>query len=143
MLYTTIIESSADQDTVQRDLFQLEQWVAMWQKNISPSKYNTMSITLKHQPSPYSLYMYLNTLCYTPYCWRESHSRIYRFTLPAPLTGQSRGENRANKILGVHRRKLASCGPVVKEQAYLALVCPVCGYGSIAWSPYTERYQQY
>ena len=73
MLYTTIIESSAEHDMVQQDLLQLEQWVAMWQKNVAPRKCNTMSITLKHQPSPY---MYLNTLCYTPYSWRESHSRI-------------------------------------------------------------------
>ena len=33
-----------------------------------------------------------------------------------------------------------SCSPVDKGQAYLTLVCPVCKYGSVAWSPYTKKY---
>ena len=47
------------------------------------------------------------------------------FTLPAPFnwSKQTVGlhEKKATKILGVHRRNLATCGPVVKEQAYLAM----------------------
>ena len=27
---------------------------------------------------------------------------------------------------------------VVKERAYLTLVCPVCEYSSVAWSPYAQ-----
>ena len=27
----------------------------------------------------------------------------------------------------------------VKERAYLSLACPVCEYGSITWSPYTQK----
>ena len=27
----------------------------------------------------------------------------------------------------------------VKERAYLSLVCPVCEYCSITWSPYTQK----
>ena len=33
-----------------------------------------------------------------------------------------------------------SCSPVDKGRAYLTLVCPVCKYGSVAWSPYTKKY---
>ena len=48
-------------------------------------------------------------------------------------------KKKANKILGVLQRNLASCSAVVKERAYLTLVRPVCEYGSVAWSPYTQK----
>ena len=55
------IESSADHDKLQQDLFQLEEWAAMWQMNFAPSKCHIMSITLKRQSSSFSY-----TLCNTP-----------------------------------------------------------------------------
>ena len=55
------IESSADHDTFQQDLLQLEEWAAKWQMNFAPSKCYIMSITLKRQPSSFSY-----TLCNTP-----------------------------------------------------------------------------
>ena len=55
------IESSADHDTFQQDLLQLEEWEAKWQMNFAPSKCYIMSITLKRQPSSFSY-----TLCNTP-----------------------------------------------------------------------------
>ena len=95
---------------------------AMWQKNFTPSKCNTVSISLKHQPSRY---MYLNTLCNTPYFWWVSLFRngrlILHCQLPQLVKADCRHEKKAKKILGVHRRNLATCGPVVKEQAYLAM----------------------
>ena len=55
------IESLADHGTFQQDLLWLEQWAAMWQMNLAPSKCYTMSIALKHQPSSF-----LHALCNTP-----------------------------------------------------------------------------
>ena len=119
----TVCFISADHDTVQQDLLLLEQWAAMWQKNFTPSKCNTVSISLKHQPSRY---MYLNTLCNTPYFWWVSLFRNGRLILHCQLPQLVKADCRstwkeATKILGVHRRNLATCGPVVKEQAYLAM----------------------
>ena len=48
-------------------------------------------------------------------------------------------KKKANKILGVLQRNLSSCSTVVKERACLSLVRPVCKYGSVAWSPYTQK----
>ena len=48
-------------------------------------------------------------------------------------------KKKANKILGVLQRNLTSCSAVVKERTYLSLVGPVCEYGSVAWSPYTQK----
>ena len=133
----TVCFISADHDTVQQDLLLLEQWAAMWQKNFTPSKCNTVSISLKHQPSRY---MYLNSLCNTPYFWWVSLFRNGRLILYCQLPQLVKADSRstwkeATKILGVHRRNLATCGPVVKEQAYLAMSIH-CLH---AWSPYTQN----
>ena len=48
-------------------------------------------------------------------------------------------KKKANKILGVLQRNLSSCRAVVKERTYLSLVRPICEYGSVAWSPYTQE----
>ena len=48
-------------------------------------------------------------------------------------------KKKANKRLGVIQRNLSSCRAVVKERAYLSLVRPICEYGSVAWSPHTQK----
>ena len=48
-------------------------------------------------------------------------------------------KKKGNKILGVLQRNLSSCSAVVKERACLSLVRPVCEYGSVACSPYTQK----
>ena len=48
-------------------------------------------------------------------------------------------KKKAIKILGVLQRNLSSCRAVVKERVYLSLVRPICAYGFVAWSPYTQK----
>ena len=48
-------------------------------------------------------------------------------------------KKKANKILGVLQRNLASSSAVFKERGYLTLVRPVYEYDSVAWSPYTQK----
>ena len=77
-------------------------------------------------PLAWTRYMYLNTLCNTPYFWWVSLFRNGRLILHCQLPQLVKADCRstwkeATKILGVHRRNLATCGPVVKEQAYLAM----------------------
>ena len=130
------IESSADHDKLQQDLFQLEEWAAMWQMNFAPSKCYIMSITLKRQPSSFSY-----TLCNTPVegVTFQKYLGVY-ITNSLNWTKQAvEVKKKANKILGVLQRNLASCSAVVKERAYFTLVRPVCEYGSVAWSPYTQK----
>ena len=142
----TVCFTSADHDTLQQDLLLLEQWVAMWQKNFTPSKCNTMSISLKHQPSRY---MYLNTLCNTPYFWWVSLFRNGRLILHCqpPLTGQSR--------LQVYMKRKQQRFQVYTEGIW-QLVAPLsrnkptwqCPSTVLIWlhclvSIHTERYQQY
>ena len=131
------IESSADHDKLQQDLLQLEEWemcayVAM---NFAPSKCYIMSITFKRQPSSFSY-----TLCNTPP--RGSYvPEIHRVYIISSLNWTKLAvevKKNTNKILGVLQRNLSSCSAVVNERAYLSLVRPVCEYGSVAWSPYTQ-----
>ena len=134
------IESSADHDKLQQDLLQLEEWemcayVAM---NFAPSKCYIMSITFKRQPSSFSY-----TLCNTPPPPpRGSYvPEIHRVYIISSLNWTKLAvevKKNTNKILGVLQRNLSSCSAVVKERAYLSLVRPVCEYGSVAWSPYTQ-----
>ena len=130
------IESSADHDKLQQDLFQLEEWAAMWQMNFAPSKCYIMSITLKRQPSSFSY-----TLCNTPLegVTFQKYLGVY-ITNSLNWTKQAvEVKKKANKILGVLQRNLSSCSVVVRERAYLSLVRPVCEYSSVAWSPYTQK----
>ena len=131
-------ESSADHDKLQQDLFQLEEWAAMWQMNFAPSKCYIMSITLKCQPSSFS-YTLCNTLMEGVTCMFQEYLEVY---ITNSLNWTKRAvevKKKANKILGVLQRNLASCSAVVKERAYLTLVRPECKYGSAAWSPYTQK----
>ena len=130
------IESSADHDKLQQDLFQLEEWAAMWQMNFAPSKCYIMSITLKRQPSSFSC-----TLCNTP-LKRVTFQKYLGVFITNSLNWTKQVvevKKKANKILGVLQRNLASSSAVFKERAYLILVRPVCEYGSVAWSPYTQK----
>ena len=135
MLYHHI-ESSADHDKLQQDLLQLEEWAALWQMNFAPSKCYIMSITLRRQPSSFSY-----TLCNTPLegVTFQKYLGVY-ITNSLNWTKQAvEVKKKANKILGVLPKNLSSCSAVVKERAYLSLVRPVCEYGSVAWSPYTQK----
>ena len=134
------IESSADHDKLQQDLLQLEEWAARWQMNFAPRKCYIMSITLKRQPSWFSysrrcvtlpwgvtfqkyLGVYItNSLNWTKQLWRWKRKRI-----------------RSQVYSKNFQRNLTSCGALVKERAYLSLVGPVCEYGSVAWSQYTQK----
>ena len=119
------IESSADNDKLQQDLFQLKQM------NFAPSKCYIMSITLKLQPSSFSY-----TLCNTP-----PEGVTFQKYLGVYITNSlnwTKQEKKANKILGVLQRNSTSCCAVVKERVYLSLVLTVWEYGSVArGSPYT------
>ena len=46
--------------------------------------------------------------------------------------------NRANKMLGLLRRKLNNCSHDVKLAAYDGLVKPILEYARCAWDPHTE-----
>ena len=123
------IESSADHDKLQQNLFQLEEWAAMWQMNFAPSKSYIMSITLKRQPSSFSY-----TLCNTPLegVTIQKYLGVY-ITNSLNWTEQAVDvKKKAKKILGVPQRNLASCSVAVKERFYLTLVSLVCEYGSVA-----------
>ena len=130
------IESSADHDKLQQDLFQLEEWAAMWQMNFAPSKCYIMSITLKRQPSSFSYTLYNTPMEGVTF---QKYLGVY-ITNSLNWTKQAMEvKKKANKILGILQRNLASCSAVVKERAYLTLVRPVYEYGSVAWSPYTQK----
>ena len=119
----------------------LEQWVAMWQKNFTPSKCNTMSISLKHQPSRY---MYLNTLSNTPYFWWVSLFRNGRLILHCQLPQLVKVDCRStwkesNKDSRCTQKEFGNLWPRCQGTSLLGNVHPLCEYGSIAWSPYTQN----
>ena len=129
-------ESSADHDELQQDLLQLEEWAAMWPMNFDPRKCYIMSITLERQPSSFSytlgnsplegvtLQKYLGVYITNSFNWTKQAMEV---------------KKKANTILGVLQRNLSSSSAVVKERAYLFLVRPICEYGSVAWSPCTQK----
>ena len=49
--------------------------------------------------------------------------------------------SKANKVLGLLRRNLYSCSPIVKETAYKSLVRPRLEYCSSIWDPYHQEYK--
>ena len=103
------IKSSADHHTLLRkSLLRLEQEAAMCvQINFAPSS-NTPSegATFKK---------YLGVYITSPLNWSKQTVEV---------------KKKANKILGVLQRNLASCSRTVKERAYLTLVRPVREYDS-------------
>ena len=104
--------------------------------NFAPSECYIMSITLKRQPSLFSY-----TLCDTP-LERDAFQKYLGVYITNSLNWTKQAvevKKKAIEILGVLQRNLSSCSAVVKERAYLSLVRPVCEYGSIAWSPYTQK----
>lgn len=135
MLYRHI-QSPADQNVLQQDLYHLEQWAATWQMTFAPTKCYIMSITLKHRPASYS-HMLCNT--FLEGVMFQKYLGVYITSSLNWTKHIVEVKKKANKILGVLQRNLTSCTPAIKEWAYLSLVCPVCEYGSVAWSPYTQK----
>ena len=113
----------------------LEQWAAMWHMNLAPSKCYTMPC--KHQPSSF-----LYTPCNTPLKGVTFQKYLGVYIISCLNWSKQTVEvtKKADKILGVLQRNLASCSRIVKERSYLTLVRQVYDheYGSVAWSSYHQ-----
>ena len=109
-----------------------------WQMNFSPSKYYKMSITLKRQPYPFTY-----VLNGTPLGLEGVTSQKYlgvHITCTLSWSKQAlEVKKKANRVLGILQRNLASCSPAVKERAHMGLVRPITEYATTTWSPHTQK----
>ncbi len=131
-----LIRSAADHATLQHDLDTLSKWARDWQMEFNVQKCFLLSITRKRKPSIFDY-----TMNGHPLTKVSSHEYlgVTESDDLRPSNHIKKVTGKARRTLGVVRRTLKSCTPVVKERAYQALVRPKLEYASCAWNPHTDK----
>ena len=131
------INSAADHQILQSDVFKLFDWSTRWQMSFNVQKCYVISITRKTTKKSNFIYkMSGQTLPVVP------SSKYLGITVSEKLKWSEHIKDitsGARKVLGLLERNLSQCPQKVKQSAYFALVRPKLEYSSPAWNPYIDK----
>ena len=134
------IKDKEDTLKLQRDIYQLGNWVRKWGMRFQPVKCNMMQLTRKHLNKIQASYTLEGGVL-------ENGDNIKNLgvTITNDLKRDTHVSNictKAKRTLGFLRRTLFSCPLNVKEAAYKGMVHPVLEYGSWVLDPHTDKLQE-
>ena len=135
LLYRTI-SSQNDSKTLQKDLNTLQNWEQKWKMEFHPGKCQTLRITHKTKPHPWTYQIhntpisltdsakYLGVVIDSKLAWKEQYSNIRK---------------KCNNSMAFLRRNIpASCPRQVRERCYTTLVRPLADYACQVWDPHYQ-----
>ncbi len=131
------IKSTADCESLQRDLDHLHEWEDRWQMRFNVKKCNVLRATHATKKQIVHDYTIGGTLL------EPTHSTTYLgVELSSDLKWNSHVDKvaaKGNQMLGVLRRNLKQCPKPLKEIAYKTLLRPKLEYATTVWDPYTKE----
>ena len=129
------ITSSADCESLQKDLKLLEKWSSQWLMTFKPDKCNTIRFSRSRSKTEFTYRLSGHTL-------QPTHQQKYLgVTLSADMKWNTHVDkivSKANSMIGFLRRNLGSAPRKVKIQAFKSLVRPHLEYCSSVWDPHTK-----
>ena len=129
------INTSADSESLQQDLDNLQKWEKNWQMEFHPEKCQVMHITTKRRPiiTPYNIHghileqtdtgKYLGVNISNNMNWNKHIDQVTR---------------KATNVNNFLHRNIRQFPRKTKEQCYFTLVRPIMEYACTVWDPHTS-----
>ena len=135
LLYLAV-ESQSDTNSLQKDLYELENWENMWLMEFTTDKCQVLRVTHKRDPLYHEYTLHGKTL--------ESvdSAKYLGVTISLDLRWNQHISNivtKGNQTLGFLRRNLRINSPELKSTAHKNFVWPTVEYASSVWDPYTKQ----
>ena len=135
LLYLAV-ESQSVANSLQKDLYELENWENRWLMEFNTDKCQVLRVTRKRDP------LYHKYTLHGKILESVDSAKYLGITITSDLRWNQHISNivtKGNQTLGFLRRNLRINSPELKSTAYKSLVRPTVDYASSVWDPYTKQ----
>ena len=135
LLYLAV-EWQSDTNSLQKDLYELENWENRWLMEFNTDKCQVLRVTRKRDP------LYHEYTLHGKILESVDSAKYLGVTITSDLRWNQHISNiitKGNQTLGFLRRNLRINSPELKSTAHKSLVRPTMEYASSVWDPYTKQ----